>query len=298
MTLSHDEAIALLAAQSAYSRGQAARALGDFGVASDLPVIRKALQRESVSYVQYALQDVIKRLTNKIVPPAEEQEDSTAVPPEVRQQIYGQAVEWVTGFLLHEIASPFGLAMVTAKREIGADWEGSKTRRHLETIHRIFDAIEMLKNAAGVPRPQEFDLAMLIQEFIEAEAPDSQVTISLLGPKPFVLMGDPGLIRMVISNGIRNAVESVVATGVEPLDHAVVINWGATEVDFWVSVLDRGVGITGPAEAAFEIGRSTKQDHSGFGLAIARQAINTLTGIVNLEPARNGGAVYTARWKR
>lgn len=298
MSMSHDEAISLLASPSAHSRGQAARALGDFGMGSDLPAVRKALQRESVSYVQYALQDTIKRLTNQIVPPAEEPEDGTAVPNEVRQQIYGQAVERVTGFLLHEIASPVGLAMVSAKREIGADWENSKTRRHLETIHRVFDAIEMLKNAAGVPRPQEFDLAMLLQEFIETEVSDAQPTISLLGPKPFVLMGDPGLIRMVVSNGIRNAVESVFATGVEPAEHAVVINWGATEVDYWVSVLDRGAGITGPVESAFEIGRSTKQNHSGFGLAIARQAINTLTGIVNLEPARNGGAVYTARWKR
>ncbi len=296
--MSHDEAISQLASPSAHARGQAARALGDVGLGGDLPAIRKALLRETVSYVQYALQDTIKRLTNKTGPRPDEPEEGINVPPEVRQQIYGQAVEWVTGFLLHEIASPVGLAMVSAKREIGAEWENSRTWRHLETIHRVFDAIEMLKNAAGAPRPQEFDLATLLQEIIETEVPDAQPSISRLGAKPFVLKGDPGLIRMVVSNGIRNAVESVSASGVEPAEHAVVINWGKTDIDYWVSVLDRGAGITGPAESAFEIGSSTKRNHSGFGLAIARQAIDTLTGEVTLEPARNGGAVYTARWKR
>lgn len=298
MSMSHKEALSLLLSPSAHARGQAARALADVGLAGDVPAIRKALRHETVAYVQYALQDTIKRLTNKISPPLVESDDATDVPPEVRQQIYGQAVEWVTGFLLHEVASPVGLAMVSAKREIGAEWEHSKTRKHLETIHRVFGAIEMLKNAAGVPRPQEFDLATLIQDFIETEVPHALPWISLLGPKPFVLKGDPGLIRMAVSNGIRNAVESVLTTGVEPAEHAVVINWGATEIDYWVSVLDRGVGITGPAESAFEIGKSTKQNHSGFGLAIARQAIETLIGTVNLEPAHNGGAVYTARWRR
>jgi nitrogen fixation/metabolism regulation signal transduction histidine kinase len=162
----------------------------------------------------------------------------------------------------------------------------------------VYGAIEKLKNAAGVPRPQEFDLAALLQEFVETEVADAQPWISPIGPKPFTLKGDPALIRMAVSNGIRNAVEAVMATGAEPAAHAVVINWGATEVDYWVSVLDRGAGIAGPVESAFEIGRSTKQNHSGFGLAIARQAINTLTGTVRLEPAREGGAVYTARWKR
>lgn len=296
--MTRDEALASLAAPSAYARGHAARSLGDLGMAADLAAIRAASMRETVSYVRYALQDTLKKLTNRAPPPPTEDDGSAHVSPEVRQQIHGQAVEWVTGFLLHEIASSVGLATLSAKREIGVGWEASATRRHLETVRRVFDAIEMLKNAAGVPRPQEFDLAALLQEFIETELPDALPWISQIGPRPFVLNGDPGLIRLAVSNGIRNAVEAVGATGAAPAEHAVVVNWGETDVDFWVSVLDSGTGIAGPVESAFEIGKSTKAGHSGFGLAIARQAIHTLTGTVSLEPGRGGGAVYTARWKR
>lgn len=187
---------------------------------------------------------------------------------------------------------------MSAKREIKDEWEASATRRHLETIRRVFDAVEMLKNAAGVPRPQQFDLANMLQEFIEAEVPTALPWISPLGPKPFVITSDPGLVRMVVGNGIRNAVEAIEGTEAAPHEHAIVINWGETDADYWVSVLDGGPGIPGPIESAFEIGKSTKKRHSGFGLAIARQAIDTLTGNVTLEPAREGGAVYTARWKR
>lgn len=296
--MTREEALDGLLGSSAHSRGQAARALADLGKAGDLPRIRKALKTETVSYVHYALQDTIKRLTRRVEPQVANGDETAAVPEDVRQQIYGQAVEWVTGFLLHEIASPIGLARLSGKLELGEKWEGSATRRHLETVHRIFEAIEMLKSAAGVPRPQEFDLAAMIDELVETETPHALPWISAIGQKPFLIKGDPALIRMVIGNGLRNAVEAVEAADTEQQPHSVTINWSETDVDYWVSVLDRGAGIVGPTETAFEVGNSTKKNHSGFGLAIARQAVETMIGVLTLEPARDGGAVYLARWQK
>lgn len=296
--MTRDEALEGLSAVSAHSRGQSARALADLGTAADLGQIRKALKGETVAYVHYTLQDTIKRLTNNTAPPFAVEDEPAAVSEEVRQQIYGQAVEWVTGFLLHEIASPIGLARFSGKLELGDRWEGSATKRHLETVYRIFDAIEMLKSAAGVPRPQEFDLAAMIDELGETEVPHALPWISTIGQKPYLIKGDPALIRMVIGNGLRNAVEAVEAVGMEPQPHSVTVNWGETDVDYWVSVLDRGIGIVGPSETAFDIGNSTKKNHSGFGLAIARQAVQTMIGVLSLEPAHDGGAVYLARWQK
>lgn len=296
--MNREEALAALTDPTAHVRGQGARAIGEVGTRDDLVTIRQALQAETVSYVQYALQDSVKKLINLSVPLSQEDEDFPEIGPDVRRQIYGKAVEWVTGFLLHELASPIGLATLSAKRESKVDWETSTTRRHLETIRRVFEAVEMLKNAAGIPRPQQFDLATMLQEFIDAETPHALAWISPIGPKPFVITSDPALIRMLVGNGIRNAVEAIDGANIDPQEHAVVINWGKTDADYWVSVLDRGPGIVGPIGSAFDVGKSTKKQHSGFGLAIARQAVDTLTGTVTLEPARGGGALYTARWKR
>jgi signal transduction histidine kinase len=222
--------------------------------------------------------------------------DEFEVPAELKRQIRSQAVEWVAGLLLHEIASPIGLVKTWASREI-PDYEHSNTKYHLENVQKTFEAIEQLKGAAAIPKPELFDLAEMMSNIVAEELADRHNIVSLIGPKPLMVRSDPALVRLAVCNGIRNALEAV-ATANRTETHPVIITWGETDVDYWVSVLDRGVGIVGPVEAAFEIGKSTKQGHSGFGLSIARQAIETLGGTVRLTPGADGGARYEARWER
>jgi nitrogen fixation/metabolism regulation signal transduction histidine kinase len=295
--MNREEALENLKAPSAHLRGQAARALGDVGRGTDLPRIRKAQREETVTYVNYALQETIRRLTHEQAP-APSMDEADVVSDDVRKQIYGKAMEWITGFLLHEISSPIGLVRLAAKRELGEQWEGSGTQKHLESVTRVFDAIERLKNAASVPRPEEFDLSALVDELLDGYTPEVRKWISTIGSRPFLIKSDPSLVRMVVVNGIRNAVEAQQAASEQPNAHAVTISWGDSDVDYWLAVLDHGVGLTGPIETAFEIGNSTKKDHIGFGLAIARQAVETMIGSLVLEPAKHGGALYTARWRK
>ena len=286
----------MLSSGSTHERLKAARFLARNAHAGDLAVLRGARQVETVSYVKTSLDLAIGRLSNLPTADRPDPADEFDVPEEIKRQIRGQAVEWIAGLLLHEISSSIGLVKRSASREI-QDYENSKTKRHLESVQRIFDAIELLQNAAAVPKPEQFDLAELLRD-IAAEATDgSGIDVSLLGPKPLMIMSDRALVRLVVSNGVRNAFEAV--AGSTPPDlHPIVITWGETDVDYWVSVSDKGVGIVGPVEFAFEIGKSTKQGHSGFGLAIARQAVETLGGTVVLQPAAEGGARYEARWER
>lgn len=262
-----------------------------------MAALRRARQNETVSYVKTSLDRAIARLANLPLTPEADPTDEHDVPEAFKRQIRGQAVEWITGLLLHEIASPIGLIKRSASREL-PDYENSKTKRHLENVQRIFEAIELLKGAAAVPRPVQFDLAALLADIVAAETPDGgDSNVSLLGPKPLLITSDPTLVRLIVGNGIRNALEAITDTSTLEL-HPIVITWGETDVDYWVAILDRGAGITGPMESAFEIGKSTKKGHSGFGLAIARQAVETLGGTVTLQPAAGGGALYEARWER
>ncbi|NDW30776.1 HAMP domain-containing sensor histidine kinase [Salipiger sp. PrR007] len=295
--MTREDALENLTAPSAHVRGQAARILGDVGRPSDLTRLRKAQREETVTYVNYALQETIRRLANEKAPDRSKDE-ANVVSDDVRKQIYGKAMEWITGFLLHEISSPIGLVRLAAKRELGNSWDGSDTQRHLETVGRVFDAIELLKNAASVPRPQEFDLSALVDALLDVYSPEVREWISTIGSRPFLIKSDPSLVRMVVANGIRNAVEAQQAASAQPNSHDVTINWGDTDVDYWLAVVDHGIGINGPIETAFEIGNSTKRDHIGFGLAIARQAVETMIGSLTLEPAKHGGALYTARWRK
>jgi sensor histidine kinase regulating citrate/malate metabolism len=137
----------------------------------------------------------------------------------------------------------------------------------------------------------------LLLEVQAAESAESGVIISPYGQRPFAVKSDPALIQLAVRNGIRNAIEAVRES---PTDdpHPIVLTWGETDTDYWIVVIDKGSGLVGPTDTVFELGKSNKTGHIGFGLAIARQAIETLGGAVILEPAAGGGTRYELRWDR
>ncbi|WP_288944484.1 HAMP domain-containing sensor histidine kinase [uncultured Marinobacter sp.] len=226
---------------------------------------------------------------------AEEVEDEFDVPDEVRLEIKTRATEWITGVLLHELSTPIGLLGSTAAREI-TNYENSTTKQRINSLKSILSAIEDLKGATSTPRPQNFDLSALISETVsDVEQEFTNIGASLVGQKPMMIETDPSLLRLAICNGIKNSFEALSTIKVNDI-HPIVITWGETRDEYWVVVLDRGPGLQGPTESAFKIGQSNKTSHSGFGLAIARQAMDTLNGTVDLQPAANGGARYEVRW--
>ena len=294
--MTREEAVAQLSSDSAHERLKAARFLARDGDPADVQRLRKALQGETVSYVRTSLNLAIKRIETSTsrtrVAIAEELE----IPHELRAQIENEITEEITGQILHEIASPVGLLATSAAREI-PDFDASKTKVYIENLQRVFEAIEQLKGASSVPKPQEFDLAAAISDIVETVVGDQPIDVSLHGVKPFIINSDQALLSFALTNGIRNATESIAALEVDE-PHSIIISWGETDIDFWVAVIDRGEGIVGPVESAFGIGRTTKRGHSGFGLAIARQAIETLGGSCTLHSAAEGGAHFEVRWEK
>ena len=295
--MTRSEALASLSASSAHDRLKAARFLVRNATAADLQALRDALRRETVSYVRASLEVAAKRASHAAAIARDPNVlDEIEVPPDVRTHIRNEATAEIAGRLLHEVASPVGLVASAAAREI-PDYENSSTKRHIDTLKRIFDAIAQLRSAVAVPRPEEFDLAELISEVVAEATNGHAVGVSLHGSRPMLIRSDPGVLRLALSNGIRNAVEATRST-VEDARQPIVVTWGVTDVDYWVAVLDGGPGLVGPAESAFGVGKTTKKGHTGFGLTIARHAIETLGGACSLQPATDGGARFEVRWER
>ena len=294
--MTREQALQALLSDAAHDRLRAARSLARNSIAADLQVLRDALQTETVSYVRTGLELAIKRASHSPSYSESEPVEEYEIPHDVREQIRNEVTEQISGQILHEIASPVGLIAAAAAREV-PDYESSRTKRHVENLKRVFEAIEQLKGAASVPRPEEFDLAELVAEIVSAETGDFLVEVSMHGAKPMLINSDKALVRLAVSNGIRNAIEAVWDTAInEP--YPIVVTWGETDIDYWAAVLDYGPGLAGPTESAFGIGKTTKKGHSGFGLAIARQAIETLGGCCTLQPATEGGTRFEIRWER
>ena len=295
--MSREEALTLLSSGSSHLRRTAARLLAREAHSGDLPALRAARAAEADHYARGALDRAIARLT-EVVPVTGDSvaDEETEESKHSKQQIQARATEWVAGLLLHELAPQIGLLAFAASREVPG-FEQSRTRSHIVTLQKVCSAIEQLRKASATPKPVDLDLAALIRQIVEEEFAESRELIALHGPQPTLLKSDDALLRFAICNGLRNAIEAVAGAqnAAQPL---VIIAWGETDVDCWVSVLDRGVGISASIENVFGIGKTTKQGHSGFGLPIAAAAIEALGGTVSLQPATGGGTKYELRWDR
>jgi signal transduction histidine kinase len=294
--MNRDSALSMLASTSPHERLKAARFLSRNPHINDLESLQTARHIETVSWVKSSLDSAISKHSHHVHVLTAEPEDEPDIPEDVKRQIRNQAIKDVARLLLHEIASPIGFARNAARREI-KEYKTSKTKAYLDQVQRIFKAIEQLTRASSGPNRERFDLAVFIDGLVAAELSDFTVSVSAHGPRPMPIFSDPSLLLIAIANGVRNAVESVKSLN-NTDTHQIVITWGETDIDYWVSIIDKGRGIVGSTEAAFELGSTTKQGHTGFGLATARNAIELLNGSVTLHSAAGGGARYEVKWEQ
>jgi signal transduction histidine kinase len=292
------DAIKLLEADSPHQRLLAARYFSKNSNPADLPLLRRALVNETVAHVKQRLSVAIEHIELR-GPPADNSagSDETLVDEHVRKEIWAKAVDYVARTLLHEIEPRIGQIRLAGQREV-PQFAESRVKTHLDHLERIIQGITQLRQASATPRIEEFDLATLIKNVAVQENDSQEIQISFQGPQPFMIRSDQRLLSLAIGNGVRNAIEAVKGTAHVREPHAIVIAWGSSDVDCWISILDRGPGIAGPTQAAFNIGRTTKHGHSGFGLPITRQAMDSLDGTATLEPAEGGGARLELRWDR
>jgi signal transduction histidine kinase len=288
-------ALELLRSRSPHERLKAAQYLAKHLDPNDLAALREARMTESVAYVKRRLDAGIKRRAGTSAERVSGVSPEPDLPAGIRREIWAKAAEQVYGTLLHELEPRIGQIREAAKVEI-PEFGTSRTKSRLDHLERILQGISGLRKAASTPKIEEFDLALLIRDIAGVEIGDRPILVSQQGKQPLLIRSDQRLLSLAISNGLRNAIEAVesVPAGQEP--HAVVITWGETEVDYWIVILDRGPGLIGPFDAAFDIGGTTKQGHSGYGLPIVRRAMETLEGSATLAPAQGGGARLELRW--
>lgn len=294
--MTRDQALSKLLSESAHDRFNAARALLKLAGPEELQPLLKARHAERDSYVLRQIEAAIASCSKRVT--ALETDDLDQDEDESLSRVKADAIEWISGILLHEIGSKLGLIALSASREVPS-FNDSRTRRHVRNLQSIFDAIEQLRSASIKPSIERFDLAELIDEVASVENELQAADISFVGMRPLLVTSSRHLLRLALCNGMRNGIEAAAAIkregSVEKAAH-LVVTWGKTDREFWVSVVDDGPGLAGSATASFGIGKSTKAGHAGFGLAIASRALETLGGVISLSPSPGGGAKYEIRW--
>ena len=288
-----EEALLALKSTRASDRLEAARYFQRYGTSDDRQLLMISLRRETDRWAKHALSRAVARLIRPERPGASEQMDQDLA--DVLEDLRARAIEEVAKELIHEIEPVLGGIRQDARREIGEEqFEASETRAGLERLGGILDSLGQLSSASGAAREEEFDLAELIEGIIRQDEFKAG-RIQSAGPTPRVVLGDPARVDLIVSNGLRNALES---TDMAAVDDPVVISWDITDQDVFVSIVDSGVGLATGADKAFDVGTTTKSkaEHHGIGLAIARQAARSLGGEITLGPREEAGARLEFRW--
>lgn len=276
-------------------RLDAARYLAEHAQVKHVALIEKALAVESVAWVASALRRALQRSR-----PTEEQRaplERPDLPLDQTAQIYSEALETTAKQIIHEIEPILGSLRLSAETEV-PDFDGSDTKRGLDRMAALVDGLARLRRAASAPKIEEFSLAQCIYVWIEEEAGNGPVCILRAGPQECVVEADKGLVCLGFTNGLRNAIDATLALTVEDEHYpAITVNWGVTDQDVWVAIVDSGVGFHGNIARAFEIGSTTKSGHLGMGLATAQQAMTSLGGTIRLIPAERG-VRFEMRWPK
>lgn len=252
---------------------------------------------EKVRHIKMALDKALYRLSNSIPTPVQEIESSNDLEnsDQLKKHLKNQAIDEFSGIILHELAPKLGL-LETSLIEEFSDYEDSKAKIYVKRLSQLFSAIEYLRKSTHKPENKETDLSQLVKTIAHDEIIEDQgIIVSLQGVQPCIINSDPALITLALSNAIRNSYESILQLA-ESEAKNITLSWGTNHTDSWVSVIDNGIGFKGNPEAAFKLGNTSKQGHTGFGMGIMKQAMDNIGGYAELSNIETGGAKLLLRW--
>lgn len=289
-----EAAIAALSSDEPKTRTIAVRVLGALGDKTALVPLENALKAERVSFLKRLIPASIERIKSASGTSSQDNKPSPQDSIDLNNGDYQKAVQFVSGVLLHEVSSKVGLLKYSVQKEI-PNFEESKTFHTLQRLDAVMAGIASLRAASVSKTDDSFNINNLLRRLVEEVVVDHRVIVHFDGPASLEMQGDSELLSLAFTNGLKNAYEAaLVSKGKDP----IIVFWGQTDIENYVTVLDAGNGFSGPRDAAFEIGKTNKKGHSGFGLAIARMAMTTLLGTVDLFPAKLGGMRFEMRWPK
>lgn len=233
-------------------------------------------------------------------------DDVTALIQAQRDAAWGE----VARRLAHEIKNPLTPIQLSAERlrhrylkAMAPDDDGLLDRATGTIVHQVETLKEMVKAFSEYARPpqlrlQPLDLNALINEVVELYRGDRKAVITnrLETPLPSI-QADPGRIRQLLHNLIKNGIEAAPPgeTAHITITTRCVRQPGFEAVECLVQ--DTGPGFQDPVLAnVFEPYVTTKAKGTGLGLAIVKKIVEEHGGVVWAENARGGGACIVIRF--
>jgi signal transduction histidine kinase len=244
-------------------------------------------------WIRNALLNIVKQRSNETAP------KETTKSQEIRttedeaydlDALKSEAIAESIGQIIHELDPVVGSLDVIARREV-VDFENSEIKDELERLVELLDTFSEWQKAEQSPKYKEINIYELVNAEVERFRPKSKVdfTVNISSTLTFEL--DKSLTLFVISNALRNAVES---SNIETLriKNPILIIAGVTDSDFWLTVIDDGLGLQADQEVLYKSHYTTKAGNRGLGLTVVGKAIASMKGSWKLSNSTPSGAQF------
>ena len=291
--MTRDEALVGISSPDSEVRLKSARFFAMNAGNGDRDVLRAACRVETVPWIQKALERSLEKIGPAPMVATSDSSESVDIPESVLAELRAAAIDEVASTIIHELATIVGRLRLQLKAHV-IDYEGSRTETLVESLGGLLTGIRNLKTAASRPVYTECDLAAECAQACEIIAV-REVTFRFAGPSPFLVELDVGLLKLALTNVLRNSVEAMCALP-EGAERTVTVNWGRAGHEYWITVIDSGPGFGREPSSMVNFGVSTKIEHPGFGLATAKQAMKAMEGDIYPANAVQGGARVEMRW--
>lgn len=205
-----------------------------------------------------------------------------------KDAIKSEAISDSIGQILHELEPIVGSIRVFSEREI-TNFSQSKTKYELEKLDEVLEIFEDWRRVEQSPIFKEVNVFDIISKEVDRILPKSKVGILIDIPKDLVYVISPPLLRIVVSNALRNAVESSNQPTIRD-KHPIIVRGSSTDRSVWFSIIDDGLGLEGKTEILLKSRHTTKPGNRGLGLAIIQKAVTAMGGQWTLSNSKPNGA--------
>ena len=207
--------------------------------------------------------------------------------------------------LAHEIRNPLnamGIKLQVMEEDI-ADPRPESVGRVRDVSNTIRSQIEQLNATVGhflafaLPRNREtmtFDLRELIREardLLQPEVESRGAEWIEHAPEPVMLRGEPSAFHEVVVNIALNALSAM-----NDIEGQRIVSTTLSSCDGQarLEIADTGPGVApDDMKRIFEVFYTTREEGSGFGLAIARRIVEDHGGRIEVSNRPEGGACFT-----
>ncbi|MFT6188979.1 MAG: signal transduction histidine kinase [Oleispira sp.] len=291
----YKEEIKKLTSQVVQDRISAARFLGSNNFREAIEPLKRRLRVERVMHVKRAIKIAINNLETAGIGEVLDKKEKYFFEEGESLQKYmkAKAIDQFSGVLLHELAPKLGLLKASAKSEIN-EYAGSQVEKQIDGIHRILEAIKNLRRSTAAPETTEMNLHEIILDVCTEEVSEG-VSVNYVGDQPCIVRCDYSLLELALKNAIRNANEALLSVD-DGKPKNLIVSWGVTDVECWISIIDDGPGFNGAVQDAYAFGATNKDGHTGFGLGIIMQSMESLDGVAELSSIKDSGARLVLRW--